>query len=255
MAVTSPTVVVQKSGERYFADHGWLKTYHSFSFDRYFDPANLNWGALRVFNDDRVAPAAGFRTHSHENMEILTYVLEGELEHKDSTGGEGVVRPGGVQFMSAGTGIRHSEFNHSAERPLHFIQMWVLPALRDVPPSYGQRDFDLGARRERWLTIASGQRNVDAPIRLTQAATLKVATLRRGEVRHTFEPGRLGFLFNARGDAAHVTAFDASGRASEYLLREADSLRIAGLGRIHVRGDTDVLLWDVPPAEDAPADA
>jgi quercetin 2,3-dioxygenase len=255
MALTTPTVVVQKSAERYFADHGWLKTYHSFSFAEYFDPNNVNWGALRVFNDDRVAAGAGFRTHPHENMEILTYVLEGALEHKDSSGRAGVVQSGGVQFMSAGTGIRHSEFNHSDEQPLHFLQMWVLPGRRNVSPTYGQCDFDLAARRDRWLIVASGEANVDAPIRLTQTATLKVATLRRSEVRHAFAPRRLGFLFNARGEAAYVGGVDANGRTSEFILREADSLRIAGIARLHVRGDADVLLWDVPAVDDFSAGA
>ena len=120
-------LVVQRAGERANFDHGWLKTSHSFSFASYFDPNNLNWGALRVFNDDVVEAGKGFGTHPHRDMEILTYVLGGKLAHRDSMGNERVVAAGGVQYLSAGTGISHSEFNGSADAPLHFVQMWVVP--------------------------------------------------------------------------------------------------------------------------------
>src|SRR5476651_1279036 len=122
------TFSIQRSGERYHADHGWLKTYHSLSFADYHDPANVNWGALRVFNDDYIAAGQGFPLHPHRDMEIITYVLSGQLEHKDSMGNRGVVGPGGVQFMSAGTGVRHSEVNPSPVAELHLVQMWILPA-------------------------------------------------------------------------------------------------------------------------------
>src|ERR1700680_3120187 len=153
---TASNFQVQRASERGFFDHGWLQTYHSFSFADYADPENLNWGALRVFNDDVIAPGQGFGTHPHRDMEIVTYVLEGELEHKDSMGNQGVVHPGGVQYMSAGSGVRHSEFNHSQTAPLHFVQMWVLPSRTGVSPAYGQREFDSAARLNRWLPIASG---------------------------------------------------------------------------------------------------
>ena len=149
------------------AEHGWLDTYYSFSFADYFDPANVNWGALRVFNDDTIAPASGFPTHPHRDMEIVTYVLSGELAHRDSLGNHGVVGPGGVQFMSAGTGVRHSEYNNSADRPLHLVQMWVLPGRVGTPPSYGQMDFSPDDRRNRWLDVVSGDPAVNAPIRIT----------------------------------------------------------------------------------------
>src|SRR5215469_16754455 len=133
-----PMLNIQKESERAFFDHGWLQTYHSFSFANYLDPNNLNWGALRVFNDDVIAPGKGFGTHPHRDMEILTYVLEGELEHRDSMGNVGVVRPGGVQYLSAGTGIAHSEYNHLPDTPVHLVQMWVMPRQAGLKPQYGQ---------------------------------------------------------------------------------------------------------------------
>ncbi len=140
-SLESPVFAVVRSGERAHANHGWLDTYYSFSFADYHDPNNLNWGALRVFNDDTIAPGGGFPTHPHRDMEILTYVLSGELAHRDSMGNHGVVGPGGIQFMSAGTGVRHSEYNNSAQNPLHLVQMWVIPGRFGNPPSYGEMAF------------------------------------------------------------------------------------------------------------------
>src|SRR5581483_9914094 len=117
-------MIIQRAADRAHADHGWLNAYHSFSFADYYDPHNLNWGALRVFNDDTIAGGTGFPVHPHRDMEIVTYILSGELEHQDSMGNSGVVKPGGIQFMSAGTGVRHSENNHLADTPLHLVQMW-----------------------------------------------------------------------------------------------------------------------------------
>lgn len=236
---------VQKAGQRAYFDHGWLQTYHSFSFADYYDADNQNWGALRVFNDDRVAPGQGFGTHPHRDMEIITYVLEGELEHEDSMGNRGVVRPGGVQYMSAGTGIRHSEFNHSKKLGLHFVQMWVLPSRMSVDPSYGQKEFETSERVNRWLAIASGSSAVTAPVRLMRDATFFVTRLENASVTHGFGPGRLGFLFVADGEvAAEAAAGGASPQQVE--LRCGDAIRIAGVEQLSVRGTGEVLLWDVP---------
>ena len=172
-----PVFAVQRAADRAFFDFGWLQTHHSFSFADYYDPDNLNWGALRVFNDDTVQPGKGFGTHPHRDMEIVTYVLRGELEHKDSMGHHGVVPPGGVQYMSAGTGLTHSEFNHSAENDVHFVQMWVLPGSYGEAPDYGQHEFAEADRHGKWLVIASGERGVQAPIALRQDATVRVARL------------------------------------------------------------------------------
>ena len=242
MATKSALVQVQRSADRYYADHGWLKTYYSFSFAQYYDPNNLSWGALRVLNDDRIAPGRGFDTHPHQDMEIITYVLSGELEHKDSMGNSGVVGPGCVQFMSAGTGVAHSEYNHSAQQELHLIQMWVVPGRRGSAPSYGQVEFQSQQRLNRWLTVASGQGGRSAPISLTQDATFVVARLeqnnsQRANLSYRFAPGRLGFFFVA----------DGSVNANGAPLETGDALRIAALEELTIDGHAEVLLWDLPP--------
>ena len=230
------TFAVQRSGERYYADHGWLKTYHSFSFADYFDPENVQWGALRVFNDDRIAGGTGFPPHPHRDMEILTYVFDGELEHQDSMGNRGIVGPGGVQFMSAGTGVRHSEFNASGDRELHLVQMWVLPGEQGTPPSYGQKDFTFADRDGRWLVVASGEADVEAPIALTQQATLRVAHVNGTQLEHTMKPERFGFLFAGKGEIT----------ANGETLREGDAVRMQGIERLSVSGSGEVVFWDVP---------
>jgi redox-sensitive bicupin YhaK (pirin superfamily) len=236
-------LLVQRAADRANFDHGWLKTSHSFSFASYLDPNNLNWGALRVFNDDVVAAGKGFGTHPHRDMEILTYVLEGELAHRDSMGNERVVRAGGVQYLSAGTGISHSEFNASAERPLHFVQMWVLPTAHGLKPRYGQVDFSIEDRRNRWLTVASGTTGVDAPIAIWQDATCRVARLENVKLSHHVAAGRFAFGFVAAGDVS------AGGEA----LHAGDAVRIAGPLDIDFVGTGEVVLWDVPPLAGAVA--
>lgn len=235
----APIFAVQRSADRAWFDHGWLKTAHSFSFADYYDPQNLNWGALRVLNDDYIAAGAGFPTHPHRDMEILTYVLSGELAHKDSLGNHGVVGPGGVQFMSAGTGVRHSEFNNRKDLPLHLVQMWVLPGKLGEPPSYGQRDFDVDARRNGWLLVASGRSGVEAPIRITQDATFSVARLEEARVVHEFAPDRFGFLFVAEGKV------EANGER----LESGDAVRMHGVNELSVSGNGEIVLWDVPAVE------
>jgi redox-sensitive bicupin YhaK (pirin superfamily) len=226
---------IQRSGDRYHADHDWLKTYHSFSFAEYVDPENLNWGALRVFNDDYIAPGEGFPPHPHRDMEIVTYVLSGELEHRDSMGNHGVVGPGGVQFMSAGTGVRHSEFNASKEHELHLVQMWVMPGKTGVHPSYGQIDFEAADREGKWLAVASGERGISAPIALTQNATLRVARL-TGELPIDLAAGRYGFLFVAEGEAS------VDGRT----LRAGDAARLYDAQHLTLSGAAELVYWDAP---------
>jgi quercetin 2,3-dioxygenase len=250
IATAKPIFEVQRAAERATFDHGWLLTNHSFSFADYFDPRNVNWGALRVFNDDRVAAGAGFPTHPHRDMEIVTYVLSGELEHRDSIGNHGVVSAGGVQYMSAGRGVRHSEYNHSATDGLHFLQMWVLPGEIGSTPSYGQVDFDVAQRRNKWLVIASGHPGQDAPVALTQDAVLMVSRLEGVELRHTFEPGRLGFLFAADG-GIDVAACDSHNLPiGSAKLSAGDAVRIAGVTRLKLSGAGEVVLWDVPRVRD-----
>lgn len=248
MPTATSTFAIQRSGDRFSSDHGWLHTSHSLSFADYFDPANTNWGALRVFNDDRVAPGQGFPTHPHQNMEILTYVLAGRLEHRDTLGSHGIVESGGVQYLSAGTGLRHSEFNASADRELHFVQMWVLPGMLDAKPSYGQVDFDAAARRNRWLVVASGEPALEAPIRLTQTATLRVANVEGEKISHEFGRGRLGFLFVADG-SANVSGRGTDGQLHEASLATGDALRIRDLETLAVHGNAELVFWDVPPVK------
>jgi quercetin 2,3-dioxygenase len=236
---TAPVFAVQRAADRAFFDHGWLKTYHSFSFADYVDPANLNWGALRVFNDDTVAPGQGFGTHPHRDMEIVTYVLRGELEHRDSLGHHGVVPPGGIQYVSAGTGVQHSEFNASRTNDVHFVQMWVLPRRRGETPAYGQRTFDEDERRNRWLVVAGGQPGVAAPVELRADATLRVAKLEDAEVAYAFDPARYGFLFVAGGEVT----------ANGEQLKAGDAVRIHGVSDLTVRGRGELVLWDVPPVD------
>ncbi len=235
-ATTTPSLTIQRSSERGAFDFGWLDTHHSFSFGQYHDPAKMHWGALRVFNDDIVAPGKGFGAHPHRDMEILTYVLTGELEHKDSMGNVGVVRPGGVQYLSAGTGIVHSEYNHSQTEPVHFVQMWVMPKAAGLEPRYGQNDFTLEQRRNRWLAIASGEAGVDAPIAIWQDATAYVARLEDAALAKTVTAGRYAFLFVASGTVALGGEQLAAG----------DAARIAGPLDIDVSGNGELILWDVP---------
>ena len=242
-AKTSPSPVfsIQRADERAAFDHGWLSTSFSFSFAEYYDPKNVHWGALRVFNDDRIDAGAGFPAHPHRDMEILTYVLSGELAHKDSMGNHGVVGPGGVQFMSAGTGVRHSEFNNRTDAPLHLVQMWVLPGKLGEKPSYGQMDFTQSQRVNRWLSVASGEPNVDAPIRLTQTASFYVSRLENGTIEHAFAPERYGFLFVADGTV------ECNGEK----LSAGDAVRTYALPDLRITGSGEVVLWDLPAAEDA----
>jgi redox-sensitive bicupin YhaK (pirin superfamily) len=234
---------IQRAGERAFFDFGWLQTHHSFSFAGYHDRNNVNWGALRVFNDDVVQPGMGFGTHPHRDMEILTYVLEGNLEHKDSLGNAGVVGPGAVQYVSAGTGVSHSEFNHSSERPVHFVQMWVLPRALGLAPRYGQVDYTRAERLNAWLPIASGEEHVESRIALWQDATAYVARLEEGSLSHAVRPERFAFLFLAQGQAT----------VNGELLSSGDAVRIAGPYDLAVAGNAELVLWDVPAVDRAAA--
>ena len=187
-------LTLRKSQERGHADHGWLDSYHSFSFANYYDPEHMGWGNLRVINEDRIAPGTGFGTHGHRDMEIISYVLQGNLAHKDSMGNVKGIPPGDVQRMSAGTGVMHSEFNHAPEQTTHFLQIWIEPNVRGIPPSYEQKTFEEADKRGRLRLVASpdsaeGSVKVHADARLyaglfdgEEAADLQLASGRKGYV-------------------------------------------------------------------------
>jgi redox-sensitive bicupin YhaK (pirin superfamily) len=192
-------ITIRPAAERGHFDHGWLDTYHTFSFASYHDPRHMGFRVLRIINEDRVKPGEGFGTHAHRDMEILTWVLEGALEHKDSMGNGSVIRPGDIQRMSAGTGVTHSEFNPSREAPVHLLQIWLLPHQRGLPPSYEEKRFPPEARRGRLCLIAAGDGRQDA-VTIHQDADLWTALLEPGEsVRHALKPGRHAWLQVARG--------------------------------------------------------
>jgi redox-sensitive bicupin YhaK (pirin superfamily) len=204
-------ITVRRAGDRGRGDHGWLLTRHTFSFADYYDPRFMGFRALRVINEDTVAPGAGFPTHAHRDMEIVSYVLAGALEHKDSLGTGSVIRPGDVQRMSAGTGVRHSEFNHSAESPVHFYQIWIEPARRGLEPGYEQRRIPAAEKRGRLRLVAApdGSAALDGPataggaVTIHQDARLYATVLERGEsVAHAIAPGRHAWVQVLRGALA-----------------------------------------------------
>ncbi len=191
-----------KSEQRYHVDRGWLDTRWHFSFDEYYDPANLSWGALRVFNDDVVRPGQGFGSHGHRDMEIVTYALEGELEHRDSEGHTGVIHPGEVQVMSAGTGIVHSEYNHSETKPVHFLQLWIMPRTKGLKPRWEQRQFTVSERSGKLLPVVSSG-DIPGTLRIDQQATVYISRLGvRQEVIHHSRPGLEAYLFVIAGTLA-----------------------------------------------------
>ena len=194
-------LTLRKAEDRGRANFGWLDSRHTFSFGDYRDPAHMGFGPLRVINDDRVVGGGGFPTHAHADMEIITYVLEGALEHKDSLGTGSVIRPGDVQRMSAGTGIRHSEFNASKTEPVHFLQIWVIPEKRGLKPGYEQAHFDDASKRGQ-LRLIGSRDGRDGSVTIHQDVALYAASLMAGEsTAHTLAPGRAAWVHVAKGSA------------------------------------------------------
>ncbi len=232
-------ITVRRSGERGRFDHGWLDTRHTFSFAAYHDPAHMGWGPLRVVNEDRVQPGEGFGRHGHRDMEILTWVLEGELAHRDSSGGGGVLRPGELQRMSAGTGVMHSELNGSRERPVHFLQIWILPDRSGHAPSYEQKVIPEAARRGRLALVASPDR-AEGSTTLHQDARV-YATLLDGDERVTLPlaPGRRGWVQVARGRVAVNGEILSAGDGAA--LADERAIALAAQG-----GTAEALVFDLP---------
>ena len=234
-------IIQRPSAQRGRVQAGWLDSHHTFSFGQYHDPAWMGFGSLRVINEDRVAPGAGFPPHRHANMEILSYVLSGELAHQDSSGGGGVIKPGDLQWMSAGHGVEHSEFNASSSQPVHFLQIWLQPDRLNAQPAYAQRDATPSRIPGRWTLLASPDGS-DGSLAIRQQARVYGVQLADGEsVQDKLDPARRYWLHVASGS---VVAGDQMLDAGDALgfVDEAATLRLTGSGN----AGADVLLFDLP---------
>ena len=228
---------LRRARERGHFDHGWLDTNHTFSFADYHDPAHMHFRSLRVINEDFVGPGQGFGMHPHKDMEILTWIVSGALQHRDSMGNGEVIRPGDLQHMSAGTGVLHSEFNPSKTEPVHLLQIWIMPEQRGLTPGYGQTHFDAEGRSDRLQKLASRD-GADGSIRINADATLFASTLQKGRsVTHDLAPGRHAWLQVIRGSVAlngkTLAAGDGAGVSDERHLQ------------LLANDDADFLLFDL----------
>lgn len=231
--------LIRKSQERGYFDHGWLKSFHSFSFADYFDPKHMGFRSLRVINEDFVEPAQGFDTHPHRDMEIITYVLSGELAHKDSMGNGSVIKPGEVQYMSAGTGVRHSEFNHSKDTSVHLLQIWVLPDQKGHEPRYGQKNFPQSDKEGKFCLVVSPDGR-DGSIGIHQDAYIYASILKSGQkIEREISKTRFGWMQVARGEVI----------ANGEKLSQGDALGIAEESKLALEGASstpaEVLFFDL----------
>ncbi len=228
---------IRRSRERGHAHHGWLDTHYSFSFADYYDPRFMGFRSLRVINDDRVAPGRGFPTHSHRDMEIVTYVLEGALQHRDSLGNGSVIRPGDVQRMSAGTGVSHSEFNPSRGEALHLLQIWILPERNGITPGYEQKTFSDAQKRGK-LRLAASPDGRDGSVKIHQDAKIYASVLGAGDrVRHELRPGRHAWVQIANGKV-HLNG---------ETLEQGDGAAISSEPKVELAGveEAEILLFDL----------
>lgn len=230
-------IEIRKAGERGYADHGWLKSYHTFSFADYYDPKHVQFGPLRVINEDRVAPGMGFGTHGHRDMEIISYVLEGELAHKDSMGNGSVIRPGDVQRMSAGTGVTHSEFNASSSELVHFLQIWLLPSRPGIDPGYEQKTFSSQQKDGRLCLVASPDGR-DGSVTIHSDACLYAGL---------FGPGASAELPLGQGRHAWVQLVRGKARINGHLLEAGDGAALTELPAVRIEGvdGSEVLVFDL----------
>ncbi len=230
-------IKIRRSADRGRADFGWLDSRHSFSFGEYHDPAQMGFGPLRVINEDRVAGGGGFPPHSHREMEIISYVLEGQLQHQDSTGGGSIIRPGDVQRMSAGAGITHSEFNASKTEPVHFLQIWIMPGQRGVTPGYDQKTFAVSDKRNQ-LRLIAARDGRNGALTIHQDADIFAAVLSNAKISHELKTGRIAWVQVARGS---VTI------AGE-VLQQGDGAAIDAMAKISIAGqgpDAEIILFDM----------
>jgi quercetin 2,3-dioxygenase len=233
-------IKITKSNEHYHNDADWLSSYWHFSFDHYQDPQRMNFGPLRVFNDDVIQPGTGFGFHPHRDMEIVTYVIDGELEHKDNQGNQGVIHPGEIQRMTAGSGIVHSEYNHSKERPLRLLQLWIFANKRGLKPSWDQKKFGKDERKDRLLpVIVPENAGNGGALRIHQDASIYVSSLGKGsKVEHSLAPGRKAYVFVIEGSAS------LSGNA----MGTRDAAKVEQESQISITASepTELILLDLP---------
>lgn len=228
---------IRKSTDRGHANHGWLDSYHSFSFGEYYDEQHMGFGPLRVINEDRVNAGGGFGTHGHRDMEIISYVLDGELAHKDSMGTGSVIRPGDVQRMSAGSGVRHSEFNHAKDQTTHFLQIWIQPNVTGIPPSYEEKNFTAEEKRGRLRLIASSD-GEDGSVLIHQDAKLYAGLFDGAEAASlTIAAGRLAYVHVARGTVT----------VNGVALKNGDAVKLSDVATIDISGgqQAEVLVFDL----------
>ena len=243
-------IQVIPSAKRYHFENEWLSTYWHFSFDHYYDPANVSFGPLRMFNDDVLRPGGGFPQHGHREMEIVTYIIEGQLEHRDDLGNVGVISPCEIQRMSAGTGIRHAEYNASQGTPVHLVQLWILPAVKNLKPSWEQQRYSLEARVGKLLPIAvpadRARKELNGKVRIHQDATICASLLRPSDsLTHALDPKRRAYLFVINGEL----------QVNGETLHAGDQARITGERALELAGPAksspdsaaaDLLLLDLP---------
>ncbi len=229
---------ILKNNQRGAADHGWLQSNHSFSFGHYYNPNEMGFGPLLVINEDRVQPSRGFGTHGHDNMEIISYVLNGALEHKDSMGNGSVIRNGDVQRMSAGRGVLHSEFNHSSTERVHFLQIWIAPNVRDIEPSYEEKHFDAASKTGRLRLIASADGR-DGSVLIHQDASVYASILNADhQLTYTLSPDRTAYVHLIRGQV----------EINGIPLQTGDAIKIREESLLEIRNavEAELMLFDLP---------
>ncbi len=227
------------ANERGHVNLGWLDSYHSFSFGQYHDPKKIHFGALRVVNDDSIAGGGGFGAHPHDNMEIVTIPLEGKLAHKDSTGNEGIISKGDVQIMSAGTGIRHSEYNASSTGDARLLQIWVFPKMKNIKPVYGQKTFDIKDRKNKWQVVVSPDKTEQA-LNINQDARFSLGQLDEGQT--------LSYDTKFKGSGIYLLVIEGEVEIGNQNLQKRDAVGISGTDKIEIRAskDSEILAIEVP---------
>ena len=235
--------ILHRASERGHANHGWLNAHHSFSFANWYDPLKINFGMLRVFNDDIVAAGQGFGTHPHEDMEIITIILKGALEHRDNMGNGSVIRPGDVQMMSAGTGVLHSEFNPSSSELVNLFQLWIFPKENGIKPRYDQKTFDPAQRKNKVQLLASGFKKEDE-LYINQDAAISLATIDKGK--------SVDYSISKKGNGAYIMVIEGTVEINGEILSRRDAIGVTDAETVSIRsksdgdGQNEIIIIDVP---------